>query len=74
MKSLKLSFDFSDKPQLVEHLRLQAAKLGVSQKSLLVEALEGYFASKQETEFLLSAANKMFSEWDNPEDEIYNTL
>ncbi len=74
MKSIKLCFDFSDSPQLVELLRIYAAKKGVSQKSIVIEALTGYFAQVQEEAFLLSAANKIFEEWDNPEDAVYDTI
>ena len=46
MKSTKLSFDFKDASELVELLRVEAAKRGVTQKALVVEALRAYFADK----------------------------
>lgn len=74
MKTLKLSFDLSDEPQLVEWLRIRSAKSGKSQKSILVEALKRYLSDAQEEQFMLSAADKSFAEWSNPEDDIYDTL
>jgi hypothetical protein len=74
MKTLKLSFDFSDNPKLVELLRMNAAKTGKTQKAILVDALNYYLSNQQEEEFILSAANKSFDEWSNPEDEVYDTL
>ncbi|MGH7965549.1 MAG: heme-binding protein [Candidatus Binatia bacterium] len=56
MKSVKLSFDFSDKPQLVEMLRVQAARERTTQKAIVIDALEAYFAPKVESTFLLKAA------------------
>lgn len=74
MKSKKLNVDFSEAPQLLELLRLTAAQSGVSQKSILIEALERYFAQQQEARFLLSAADRSFAEWNNPDDEVYDKL
>ena len=74
MKALQLSFDLSDEPQLVEWLRIRAAQSGKSQKSILVEALKRYLSDPQEEQFMLSAADKSFTEWSNPEDDIYDTL
>lgn len=74
MKSSKVSFDFSDTPTIVELLRLRATQKGVSQKKILIEALQRYFAQEQEDEFLKSAADRNFAEWNNPDDEIYDTL
>lgn len=74
MKTLKLSFDLSDNPQVIELLRLRAAQKGISQKAILIEALQAYFAQDQENEFIKSAADKVFAEWNNPDDEVYDTL
>lgn len=74
MKALKLSFDFSDQQPLVEMLRMLAAKEGTSQKAIVIDALEAYFAEKLERNFLLQAANQAFREWDNEEDKIYDTI
>ena len=73
-KGAKLNFDFSDNPKLVELLRLAAAKRGVTQKAILVEALSNYFSDKQDEEFILAAASDSFREWSNSEDEVYDTL
>jgi|GEM_PF-1322763 len=73
-KSYKLNIDFSDEPKLIELLRLQAAKHGLTQKSVLIEALSRYFSDKQEEEFVIYAANRSFVEWNNPEDDVYDTL
>ena len=74
MKTVKLSFDFSDKPALAQTLRIEAAKAGTSQKAILVEALESYFSNKFENSLLLAAADKTFAEWENSEDAVYDTL
>ena len=74
MKALKLSFDLSDYPKLVELLRVEGARSGKGQKGILVEALEGYFSNHVETRWLLSAADKAFAEWDNTADSVYDDL
>jgi len=74
MKSVKLSFDFSDRPQLVEKLRLHAAREGTTQKAIVIDALEAYFAHKLESALLLKAAERTFQEWDNEDDPVYDSL
>lgn len=74
MKTNKLSFDLGDVPELVELLRMEAVKTKTSQKGILIKALECYFANKLETTFLLKSAEKMFIDWDNKEDSIYDDL
>lgn len=74
MNSAKLSFDFSDHPEVVEMLRFQAAATHKSQKAILIQALEAYFSHQLESRLILSAAEKVFSEWNSKEDEIYNSL
>lgn len=74
MKAIKLSFDFTDKPKLAEMLRVHAAQENTSQKAILVDALEAYFADKLERSLLLRAAEKTFAEWNNEDDSIYDTL
>lgn len=74
MKSKKVSFDFSDTPKILELLRLRSTQKGISQKALVTEALIRYFAQDQENEFLKTAADKAFAEWNNPDDEVYDTL
>ena len=74
MKAAKVSFDFSDRPKVVELLRVYASQSGKSQKAILLEALEAYFSEKMETHLLLRAAERTFAEWDNPDDEVYNSL
>ena len=74
MKTVKLSFDFTDKPQFADMLRLEAARAGKTQKAILVEALEAYFANRLEDEILLSSANLTFADWNNPDDSVYDAL
>lgn len=74
MQSGKVSFDFSDRPKLVELLRIYAAQTGRSQKDVVAEALEAYFAHHSESAFIAKLAESSFAEWDNPDDEIYNSL
>jgi hypothetical protein len=74
MKPVRVSFDFSDNPKLIEMLRLHALQEGTSQKAILVQALEAYFSHKQESAFILKAAEKVFQDWDNVEDSVYDTL
>ena len=74
MKGAKASFDFTDKPSILEMLRAQALQEGISQKAVLVKALEAYFSHRQEAVFLSRAADKLFAEWGNSQDAVYDTL
>jgi hypothetical protein len=74
MKAAKLSFDFSDHIEVVEQLRLLAATRGLSMKVIVLKALEAYFANTSENQLLLRAAEKSFSEWDNPHDKVYDSF
>lgn len=74
MKTNKLSFDFSDTPELVELLRMEAVQTKSTQKGIVVQALESYFANKLESSLLIKTADQMFKEWDNEEDSIYDTF
>lgn len=74
MKTRKLSFDFSDEPELVDLLRFEAARSKDSQKAIVVKSLKAYFAEKLDTALVSRAAEKAFAEWNNPEDEIYDKL
>jgi hypothetical protein len=74
MQSAKVSFDFSDRPKLIETLRVYAAQTGRSQKDVVAQALEAYFAHHSDSALIARLAESSFSEWDNPEDEIYNSL
>lgn len=74
MKTAKLSFDLSDHPEMIEMLRFQAATTQKSQKAILIQALEAYFSHQLESRLILSAAEKVFSEWDSKEDEVYNSF
>ena len=44
----QLTFDFRDERQLLDTLRLLAAKRNSTQKAILAEALRAYFAQRQE--------------------------
>jgi len=70
----QLTFDFRDEPQLLDTLRLLAAKRNSTQKAILAEALRAYFAQRQEELALVMAADKSFAEWDNEEDRVYDAL
>ena len=70
----KITLDLSQAPQLLDLLRLQSAQKGVSQKSIVIEALQAYFSSEKEDLLLLSAANKAFQDWDNEDDKVYDTI
>ena len=74
MKTVKMSFDFTDQPELAEMLRLYSASKGRTQKAILVDALKAYFADRLESNLLLRAADLTFAEWDNEEDRVYDTL
>jgi hypothetical protein len=74
MKSNKFTFDFSDQSQLAELIRLEAATSGKSQKAIIIEALQSYFAHRQENLLLLRMAEKSFDEWNSEEDAVYDTL
>jgi hypothetical protein len=74
MKTKKVSFDFSDEPKVLDLLRIRSVQKGMTQKAIVIEALSRYFAQDQEDEFLKAAASNTFAEWNNPEDEIYDSL
>lgn len=74
MKAIKLSFDFSDKPHLPDLLRRVALERGVSQKRILIEALEAFFADKLKNQLVAKSAESAFRDWDNEEDQIYDQL
>jgi predicted transcriptional regulator len=71
---LKLTFDLSDRPDLVEALRILAARQRTSQRAIIIDALQAFFAHRQENLALLDAANRTFSEWSNEEDRVYDSL
>ncbi|MFN0169735.1 MAG: hypothetical protein ACKV22_25210 [Bryobacteraceae bacterium] len=71
---LHLTFDLADRPDLVEGLRLLAARERTTQKAIVVDALQAYFAQRQENSLLLDAANRVFAEWENEEDKVYDAL
>ena len=70
----QVTFDFGDHPRLLDVLKLTAARERTTQKAIVVEALTAYFAHKQENLALLMAADKAFTEWDNEEDQVYDSL
>ena len=74
MKTLKVSFDFTDVPDLVELLRLEAATTYRSQKGIVVEALQTYFSNRVETTSVYKLAEKTFAEWACEEDSVYDKL
>ena len=48
MKTKRVSFDFSDSPKVLDMLRTYSAAEGKSQKAVVIEALESFFAEKME--------------------------
>ena len=74
MERHQVTFDFHDHPRLLALLKTIAARQGTTQKAILIEALSAYFAHKQEELAMLLAAEKTFAEWDNEDDQIYDTL
>jgi hypothetical protein len=49
----QVTFDFRDQPQLLDMLRLLAAKRHTTQKAVLTDALTAYFSQRQEVSSLL---------------------
>lgn len=74
MERRHVTFDFSDHPELLNALRMTAARENTSQKAVVVEALKSYFAQKQENLAMLLAAENTFAEWDNEEDRVYDSV
>jgi hypothetical protein len=70
----QVTFDFRDHPRLLDVLKNMAARQKKTQKAIVVEALTSYFSQKQENLALLLAAEKTFGEWDNEDDQVYETL
>ena len=73
MKAEK-SVDFRDRPELIEMLRTQAAWEGRTQKAIVVQALESYFAHRQESLFVPKIAEQSFQEWENEDNQVYDSL
>ncbi len=73
MKSKKVSFDFSDVPEIDEGLRIVSVNEGTTQKAIVIKALRAYFADKVESDLLLRLGGSSFVEWDNKEDGIYDS-
>lgn len=74
MKALKLSLDLTDQVELVELLRMEAARGRKSQKAIVVEALKAYFAEKLESALAYTAADRVFAEWHNEDDAVYDNI
>jgi len=70
----QVTFDFKDHPQLLDVLKIMAARERTTQKAILIEALTAYFSQKQENLALLLAADQAFGEWDNEDDQVYDAL
>jgi hypothetical protein len=70
----QVTFDFRDHPQLLDVLKMMAARERTTQKAILIEALTAYFSRKQENLALLLAADQAFGEWDNEDDQVYDAL
>lgn len=68
MKSSKLSFNFSNLPELLVMLKIEAKRQNTTEKAIIVKALKAYFADKFENNLLLAAAEKTFKEWEREED------
>jgi hypothetical protein len=73
-KTAKLSFDFSDRPEVAETLRWVAMREKTSQKDVVVRALEAYFSHELEQTMIAVAADKTFTEWDNEDDAVYDNF
>lgn len=69
----RISTDLGD-PKLIRLLKLEAQETGTSIREVLIRALESYFAHRLETRALLKASEKVFEEWDNPQDADYDRL
>jgi hypothetical protein len=74
MKAAKLSLDFTDRPEIIQTLRRLSVHSGESQKTIVIRALEAYFAQKMENQFLMTAAESTFAEWNNDDDDTYNSF
>ena len=59
---------------MLDVLRIMAAREKTTQKAIVVDALTAYLSQKQENLALLLAADQTFSEWDNQDDQVYDTL
>jgi len=44
------------------------------QKAILADALAAYFSNRQEELAPLMVAEKSFAEWENEEDQVYDTF
>lgn len=74
MKSKRITLDFSDDPKLLDLVRAHAVATGKAQKEVFSDALTLYFSLQQENLFVAQVAQKVFEEWDNEVDAVYDTL
>lgn len=74
MKTKRITLDFTDTPELLEMTRTYAVSKGKTQKEVFSEALRLYFSLNQENIFLHNVAEKLFAEWDNAVDAVYDSL
>ena len=61
-------------PSLVRLLKVEANATDSSMKDVVVHALEAYFAHRLETRALMTAAEGIFEEWNDPRDADYDRL
>ena len=69
----RITIDLHD-PDLLRLLKLEAAQEGTPIREVIVKALEGYFSARRENRAVMTLAEKVFSEWDNPKDSDYDRL
>jgi hypothetical protein len=74
MKTKRITLDFSDSPELLEMVKAYSVAKGKTQKDIFSEALQLYFSLNQENIFIHKIAEKMFAEWDNKVDSVYDNM
>lgn len=67
----RLTIDLKD-THLLSLIKMEAARQHLAIRDVIVNALNAYFADREETTSLTKLAEVAFSEWDNPKDAAYD--
>lgn len=69
----RLTIDFKD-PVYITRLKFLAAEEHLSLREVIIKALDARFADYLENRAMAKLAERVFSEWDNPQDAQYDSL
>jgi hypothetical protein len=70
----RITLDFSDDPTLLDLVRAHAVATGKAQREVFFDALTLYFSLQQADLRGVQVVQKVFEEWDNEVDAVYDFL